>query len=266
MKYTTKDVCKIYDITRDTLRYYEKVGIIHPEIDKTNNYRYYDDWDINYLGECKKYQSLGFTIKEITKIFKDGTLEEMINLTQSKQKDFTNKLRFYELLVKYNDQYIGKLKSIETNLNQFSIVDTNNRYIIPNREKFEYKLDDKILDSFHDTLKEYSFYDNTVLIKLDDYKANNGIFLWGNSIASTFVPYVSTSTKNMYLLPGHKCLYTIIDAGERWNFSYKLFDNAIKYINKHNYTICGDIYGNLLTRVYDEEKFCRYIEVYIPIE
>ena len=47
MKYTAKDVCRMLNITRETLRYYEKVGIIHPEIDPVNKYRYYDDWDIN---------------------------------------------------------------------------------------------------------------------------------------------------------------------------------------------------------------------------
>ena len=71
MKYTAKDVCRMLNITRETLRYYEKVGIIHPEIDPVNKYRYYDDWDINYIYECKKYQSLGFSVKEVPITFED---------------------------------------------------------------------------------------------------------------------------------------------------------------------------------------------------
>ena len=30
MRYTQKDICRAFDITRDTLRHYEKLGIIQP--------------------------------------------------------------------------------------------------------------------------------------------------------------------------------------------------------------------------------------------
>lgn len=36
MKYTAKDVCKIYHVNRETLRYYERIGLIRPEIDESN--------------------------------------------------------------------------------------------------------------------------------------------------------------------------------------------------------------------------------------
>ena len=49
MRYTQKDVCRAFDIKRDTLRHYERLGIIEPEVDPSNGYRYYDDWQINLL-------------------------------------------------------------------------------------------------------------------------------------------------------------------------------------------------------------------------
>lgn len=266
MKYTVKDVCKIYNITRDTLRYYEKEGIIHPTIDHQNHYRYYDDWDINYIGECKKYQPLGFSIKEVVKMIQGGTLDDFIAITEDKQKHFTNLCHFYELALKFNEQYIERLKGIEDYLNHFSFINAEDRYIISNRHMFEYSLDTQLLDIFHGTLDEYTFYDNTVLIKKEDYMKANDVFSWGNCITSTFIPYVSTSKEDFYLLPKHRCLYTVIDAGERWNFTYKLFDEAMAYLKEKQYQLDGDIYGNLLTRVHKEDKFCRYIEVFIPIK
>ena len=49
MKYRTKEVSRITGIPVDTLRYYEKIGVISPKIDEKNHYRYYNAWDINFL-------------------------------------------------------------------------------------------------------------------------------------------------------------------------------------------------------------------------
>lgn len=42
-------VSKLLNISRDTLRYFEQENIVVPKKNAENNYRYYDDWDINFL-------------------------------------------------------------------------------------------------------------------------------------------------------------------------------------------------------------------------
>ena len=65
MKYTQRDICRILNITRETLRFYEKEGIISPEIDPVNRYRYYDDYQMYRIAECRRYQANEFSISEI---------------------------------------------------------------------------------------------------------------------------------------------------------------------------------------------------------
>lgn len=62
MRYTQKDIRQKLGFTRDALRLYEKRGIIQPEIDPGNGYRYYDDWQMNLLWDCKYYQAMGFSL------------------------------------------------------------------------------------------------------------------------------------------------------------------------------------------------------------
>ena len=47
--YTSKDLQKIFRIGRETIRYYEKIGIIHGKV-KATKYHYYDDLDIENLA------------------------------------------------------------------------------------------------------------------------------------------------------------------------------------------------------------------------
>ncbi|HJC82353.1 MAG TPA: MerR family transcriptional regulator [Candidatus Anaerostipes avicola] len=46
-KYKIGEVGKIVDIPAESIRFFESKGLISPEKDPFNKYRYYDVWDIN---------------------------------------------------------------------------------------------------------------------------------------------------------------------------------------------------------------------------
>ena len=49
MKYKIGDVARILGVSTDILRYYERKGVVTPEKDESNDYRYYESWHINFL-------------------------------------------------------------------------------------------------------------------------------------------------------------------------------------------------------------------------
>lgn len=52
-------------VAKDTLRYYEKIGLITPPPRKPNGYRQYTHEHVNELKFIKLAQSVGFTLNEI---------------------------------------------------------------------------------------------------------------------------------------------------------------------------------------------------------
>jgi DNA-binding transcriptional MerR regulator len=54
MEYSAKEVMNFLNINRETLRHYENMGLIHPRIDDKTHYRYYTDFDIETIAECRK--------------------------------------------------------------------------------------------------------------------------------------------------------------------------------------------------------------------
>lgn len=265
MKYTAKDVCRMLNITRETLRYYEKVGIIHPEIDPVNKYRYYDDWDINYIYECKKYQSLGFSVKEVLEIFSRGSYTSFNEKIEEKQKEFLEKARFYSNLEIKNEHYLNTIRDIPETLGRCRLIETRETYFIPYRENFEYTLDHEKLKVVHQALDYYSFFDNTVYIDLKDYLEDNDRFHWGLSIEKRYAEFVEMSFDHMTFLPRRKAVYSIVDAGERWNFSNSLFDGMKAYAEERGLKPDGPVHANLLTRIFHRNRFARYLETYMPV-
>ncbi|MBR1622461.1 MAG: MerR family transcriptional regulator [Pseudobutyrivibrio sp.] len=82
---TIKEVCEKYDITADTLRYYERVGVI-PEVGRTaGGIRDYTEEDIKWVENAICMRSAGVPVEmliEYVRLFQlgDGTIEARKNL------------------------------------------------------------------------------------------------------------------------------------------------------------------------------------------
>ena len=69
-KYNIKEVAKLFNITTNKIRYYEKQELIKPIRDEENDYRIYSGKDIMQLQAVLLYRSIGLSIKTIKEIIK----------------------------------------------------------------------------------------------------------------------------------------------------------------------------------------------------
>lgn len=65
---TIGQVAKSYSISRDTLRLYERYGLIQPPIRATNGYRQYSQQTIKQLKFIIRAKKIGFTLTEIQEL------------------------------------------------------------------------------------------------------------------------------------------------------------------------------------------------------
>ena len=72
---TIKEVCEKYDLTPDTLRYYERVGVI-PEVSRTKGgIRDYSEQDIKWVENAVCMRSAGVPVEmliEYVRLFQEG--------------------------------------------------------------------------------------------------------------------------------------------------------------------------------------------------
>lgn len=65
-KYKISELAHIFSITRETLLYYNSIGILIPDyIDENNGYRYYSDNSVAKLGFILTLKDSNFSLKEI---------------------------------------------------------------------------------------------------------------------------------------------------------------------------------------------------------
>ena len=64
MRYTISEMAALLGVTTHTLRYYEKIGLIQPEVNRETGYRYYTVTDTRRFNLCRELRAAGFTLEE----------------------------------------------------------------------------------------------------------------------------------------------------------------------------------------------------------
>lgn len=67
---TIKQVCQRYGLTQDTLRYYEKIGVILPVHRSASGIRDYDEHDLGWVENAVCLRNAGVPVESIAKYVK----------------------------------------------------------------------------------------------------------------------------------------------------------------------------------------------------
>jgi DNA-binding transcriptional MerR regulator len=117
---TIAEVGKQFDISPDTLRYYEKIGLIPPIRKNNSGIRDYDEADLKWIEFIKCMRSAGLTIEvllEYVELFRQGeaTIAARKDLLIEQRKQLLAKM---EELKKTIDKLDYKIKGYEDSILQ----------------------------------------------------------------------------------------------------------------------------------------------------
>jgi len=86
---------KTVGLPRDTIRYYEKIGMLTPPVRSHNGYRHYGEIQITELAFIARGKAIGFTLSEIKKGYERykilGKLCPKFKMQLGKKKDMLAK-------------------------------------------------------------------------------------------------------------------------------------------------------------------------------
>ena len=94
--YKIHEISKLYNIGPDSLRYYEKLGLLHPKRDK-NGYRMYNLKDLYKLTVIRDLRELNFSMKQIGEYLNGQSLDNTISLLEQEQKALRRQRKLLQL-------------------------------------------------------------------------------------------------------------------------------------------------------------------------
>lgn len=273
-RYTIGKMAKLNNISEQTLRLYDKIGLFKPAyVDKKNGYRLYDIGQSARLDIIQYLKNLGMTLKEIKEVFDRKDLL----LLQEKLEESKGQI---DLQIKH---LVEQKEAIQRTIDSFELFKAapkvgmitlefiNKRtmlYVDKKVNIYDYDLDvyESLLREFKDDLIKQNlpptifFNPGTILRKEHVEKRefiSSEIFVFINN-KNKVVLKKETIPANMYL-----CIYCDDFANEK-EYASKLFDE----IAAKNYTIIGDYLCESLNDIliFNDKKRNMYLRLQVPIK
>ncbi|ADD68714.1 transcriptional regulator, MerR family [Denitrovibrio acetiphilus DSM 12809] len=274
MKLKINDIAKLFDCTTEAIRYYEKEGILVPERDPENNYRYYTVQHLKLLAKCAFLRSADFSVKEITEIMTEGTINNIGQRMADKElelvKESERLLRISQTLANCRK----KIESIPSKLNTFTVTENPEFIYLINQHNKNIYQNYALSELISKWLKNFPEVKLCVLVKQEDLIQKDSLSRYhGYGVQASLVDVQKFEQAGLSKrLKPRKCLYTIqaftITKESRLASTRLMMD----YIKQNNYIVNGDMFGTQL--FIDQEYFLDpdipkgnlYYEYWIPIE
>ncbi len=169
-KLIKSEVVEMFDTTKETLRHYENIGLIQPEIDD-KKYRYYGFKEMAKLRQLFVLKDFGFQLEEMKDIMGKKILQEDFNKLLKKQdKILKKKIERYVNIQNNISTVLDMLNYEKYNIN-FRLKDYNTRAFI----MFDTKdIVDRTPKGYYDKFKMFiqkNYYTERVIINCFDYNS-----------------------------------------------------------------------------------------------
>ncbi|WP_233147020.1 MerR family DNA-binding transcriptional regulator [Paenibacillus selenitireducens] len=265
LTFTIGEVSKLLDIPIDTLRYYDKIGLLPPLKRDENKYRYYDLEQFDSLITIRMLRAMDVPIEQIQRLLADHNLKEIRSLLSSKQKDIERQLIYLtqlsKKLVALNEQF-QRFEDSDT----IELVKRSSSWVLLTdsiMESGDKRLGSKVQQQFRsiNANKEWLAICHIIsVVSMEHVIAGQYHTYLNNGILSTF-PMEGEAGGFQRLEP---CLcarkYAVIDK-ERYSELDHHYEKMKAFIHRCGLQIAGDSLEINLYNQYNK----HYIEIYIPV-
>ena len=264
--YKIGEISKIYGIGRDSLMYYEDIGILKPFRDK-NGYRMYKLSDIWRLNLIKELRSLNFPMKKIKEYLDDRNIESTKEILNTEIILIDEKI---EELLSYKKNIMKRLDTISYELRNLNLYEIDLVYI--NKRK--------ALELNANITKDEEF--DFLIQKLQKDYENRFTILGNNNIGSSFCldkikQGIYNEFKSVFcFLEDEEEIYNIIfDEGYYLTLTYRgeyknnkqHINKMFKYIEEKGYKVISDPIEIYKIDIHETEDINEFItEIQIPVD
>lgn len=262
--YSIGDVSRRLRISRDTLRFYEKKGIIHPQ-KLENGYRSYSYEDTRTLLDILFYRRLDFSIEDIKRILHQSSYSSYNSMIQKKIEEEQKQVEAHQRAL-IHLKYLRQLyKNVEDFTGNYDVrplrryYKLNNSNLIDKLEIFDLCY---IYQEFHIGRDAASQVDEYYLFAAD----------------TAIIMNLEKELEGRLFIQHERCVYTVIAAKNRIPEADEIFQ-AAKWAREQGYTLTGTAYSGFLLSCAKDDRLYKeaeaenesepsrvyYIELYLPI-
>ena len=269
MRYKIGDVSRILGISADLLRYYEKKGVVRPQKDQNNDYRYYDTWDINFLIDCLWFKHFGFGIPQVAYMVTDCYHGDLISLLDEKGDQMASEIRKQEQLLARLREYREAVERVKAGLGVCDIQDSPELICYLNRFNYSYNYTPEMQRLSRQWQEYMPFTQRYFEIPQEGLMGDGADFAWGFSLRTPYAEELDVQVKPpVKRLPSRRCIHSAFRSAGKNAFTPRHLSFLLDFAKEQELKIAGNAMGTLVCSVREEgsDDLTGYFEVWLPVE
>lgn len=265
--FTTGEFAKLANISKQTLIFYDKIGVFSPKYKDDKNFRYYSINQFDTLVILLDLRDIGLSLDIIKEYLKDRNPNKSLELLKKESESIREQIKNLHIL---NNKIETKISLIEKGLKEDNnlkpyIKECEEEYfIISNVDSDDSKVITMGVVNFINYCNDKGYlnsgYQIGVIVKKED-------FCQGNS-TKIFAIFLKVDNKIHHkdLIIKPKGIYGCINHKGRYDETANSYKKLLKYIENKGYEIVGDSYENGLLDYFScnvEEELLTEISIKI---
>ncbi|MCL2140345.1 MAG: MerR family transcriptional regulator [Dehalococcoidia bacterium] len=237
--FSVSEFAKFSRTTQETLRHYDRIGLLSPISRGNNKYRYYDGRQISTINMIRTFQTFGMSLEEIKTLRDDQSHESLNELFESQLDRIDSKIdewvRARKLLFALQKSLHSVLNSNEKEITiqyvpaEAIILGDLNDY---SRGRNDY---DALFSFYNEMSKKYPDLDMNYPVWgcFSEERIKKGDWVWPDRYY-------------FYNPEGHDrrpaALYAVGYTRGGYGHSDELYQRILKYVDINGFEVCGDAY------------------------
>lgn len=264
--YKIGEIAKMLGISSETIRNYEKKGLINPYKEEDSNYRYYDIIQINHLMNVQKFQKYGYSLHEIKNLMKDTSMLRMEISLAERQGALQNQVFLMNLKLNSIHEDIHCMMQAQNAQQGFFIGERPALYRLNYQRDFELLTQVRIQEELVKWLKYEDLAFMSGSVSLMDLESGACDFDFGFCIDKRTAEYINIKENDV--VKYYEACPAIVFYYEATPFSDMQTISAMvmKYVKEKNLRICGESISRVIFANWQKDNYFISHLVWMPIE
>lgn len=264
--YNIGTIAKLLGISSETLRYYESKNVIKPKRDPETGYRYYNAWDLHMLLQAKHYQSYGYTLKEIVKLFQHQELSDIADGLKDKEAAIEHEILLQMNRLNCIRQNQAMLRDAADSIGQFRIEKSPGIFRMNTQNDYTLNKSPEALELIEKWTQLTPFIYSCARFPYENVKNNDPCFEFAMGLNEEYAAFLGISAgEYVQYNPSRMCLHTCIPSRSGHYLSPECLTPAFEYMKKNGLELTGDIITQVVCMTRSDNEYHNWHIVWIPI-
>lgn len=267
MKYAIKEMSNLLGVTTHKLRYYEKTGIIQPEVNEQTGYRYYSVIDTRRFNLARLYRGMGFSVEECLALLTDAETAQVGDAIELRCQELAKEVLFKSLCVERMQKDVEFLKKIPDYMDTVAVMKLGAfaRLEFSDNEKI---VQDKRIIQLRDELLAYApliRWVSRIPKHILEKRSGTMQYHYGVNIDLDYAKKLGLTSKDYSIQEAGTYLITVFK-NKSPVFGFDTLVRMQNYLAEHNITTYGDGYSSCIHSTATGEQFYNYHYLIVKID